>query len=101
MVDPDIDNRLRAIEAKVDENHRILVRMRRTQRNAGLVRVGYWVILILLSFGAWYYIQPYIGQLGAAYGLTHGDTNGTAQDGTQTTNINDLLDQLKNFQTKQ
>lgn len=99
MVDPDIDNRLRAIEAKVDENHRILVRLQRAGRRSTIVRVGYWVILILLSFGAWYYIQPYIGQLGAAYGLTH-DTNGEGSD-TQKTNINDLLDQLKNFQTSQ
>lgn len=101
MVDPDIDSRLRALEAKVDENHRILVRMRRSQRNAGLVRIGYWALLILLSFGAWYYIQPYLGELGAAYGLTHGDTSdsGNGSD-TQKTNINDLLDQLKNFQTR-
>ena len=101
MVDPDIDSRLRALEAKVDENHRILVRMRRSQRNAGLVRIGYWALLILLSFGAWYYIQPYLGELGAAYGLTHGDTSdsGNGSD-TQKTNINDLLDQLKSFQTR-
>ncbi len=56
-----------------EENNRILHGMRRTARLVGIGRLIYWIILIGVSIGAYYYIQPYLEQLFAAYSnLQHG-----------------------------
>lgn len=95
----DLEGRLRAIELKLEENNKILVRMRRVQRNAALVRAGYWVLIIALTFGSYYLIKPYISQLGAAYGFGADDT--TQQSPKNSTSAENLLKQLEDFQKGQ
>jgi hypothetical protein len=46
-----------------EENNEILRKMRRTSRYALIARVVYWGVILLLSFGAFYFIQPYITSL--------------------------------------
>jgi hypothetical protein len=94
-VDQDIENRLRTIEAKVEENHRLLVALRRHQRLVALARIGYWIVIILMGFLAVYLIKPYLGQLGEAYGLTHDEKT------SQSSSIDSLLDELNKFQSNQ
>ena len=86
-MDPQLDTRLKAIEEKVDQNHKILAKMRRGQQAGNVVRFLYWGFLIFAGFGAYYFIQPYLGQLGAAYGITGGQDNAGGSGG--------ILDQLK------
>ena len=45
------------------ENNLILRSMRRTARIAAVMRVIYWVVIIGLSIGAYYVIQPYVNML--------------------------------------
>jgi hypothetical protein len=42
------------------ENNEILLSLRRSARISTVMRVVYWLVIILLSFGAYYFIQPYI-----------------------------------------
>jgi len=42
-----------------EENNKLLRAMKRSQRFASIMRVIYWVVIIGLSIGAYYYIQPY------------------------------------------
>ena len=93
-MEPTIEHRIQAIEAKIDENHRLLVKIRNAQRNAVYVKALYWVIVILFGFGAWYFIKPYIGQLGEAYGVTKATTQNVDQK-----SVDNLLNELKNFQS--
>lgn len=51
-----------------EENNKILHKMWRATRVAGLVRIFYWLLVIGVSIGAFYYLQPYIDQLMAVYG---------------------------------
>ena len=45
------------------ENNSMLKSIRRTQRWGHIMRVSYWIIIILISLGAYYFIQPYIGSI--------------------------------------
>lgn len=47
----------------VEENNELLHKMHRSARFAFFIRVAYWTILILLSLGAFYFIQPYIEKI--------------------------------------
>ncbi len=49
------------------ENNEILKKMRRASQWVTAFRVFYWAIVILLSVGAYYAIQPYINQLSEIY----------------------------------
>ena len=54
---------LQRVANQVDENNQILRGIRRVQRFATVYRIVYWVLIIGLSFGAFYFIQPYINML--------------------------------------
>lgn len=44
----------------VQENNEMIRSMRRMARVSGLFRAAYWIVIIGLSFGAYYFIQPYL-----------------------------------------
>jgi hypothetical protein len=53
-----------------EENNEILRTMRRYNRVSAAFRIFYWVIIIGISIGAFYFIQPYIdGILGVYKGI--------------------------------
>ncbi|MCL5781896.1 MAG: hypothetical protein M1459_00880 [Patescibacteria group bacterium] len=68
------------------ENNEILRAIRRSNRISTAMRVGYWVVIIALSFGAYYLIQPYLSLL---TGISSGNVM-NAQDAA-----NQLRDLLK------
>ena len=51
-----------------EENNVILRSLRRSSRYALILRIVYWVVIILISFGAFYFIQPYFTALTGATG---------------------------------
>ncbi len=70
-----------------EENNKLLRAMRRSNRVVNIMRIGYWIIIILVSFGAYYFIQPYVNTL---FGQTISDApNGEAQSRVDL--INSLL----------
>lgn len=55
------------------DNHKILKKLRRAQIIGRTIRILYWVIIIGITFGAYYFIQPYIDQFVNVYsGLRSG-----------------------------
>lgn len=50
-----------------EENNKILRSIRRSMRMASIARAVYWVLIIGVSVGAFYFIQPYIDQLKDVY----------------------------------
>lgn len=50
------------------ENNAMLSKLYRSYRRSQFVKYLYWGLVIALTLGAYYLIQPYIDQLGQAYG---------------------------------
>ena len=47
----------------VEDNNRILHRLQRAKRWGTFFHSLYWVLILLLAAGSYYYIQPYIDSL--------------------------------------
>ncbi len=71
-----------------EENNTILKSLRRSARWNTAFKVFYWVIIIGISLGAYYFIQPYLEAVFGLYGQVTGDTNGVQN---VTSQLNDLL----------
>ncbi len=94
-MDEHINERLTAIENKLEENNRILVRMRRVQRNSQLFRLFYWLVIVGLTLGAFYYIEPYLKQLTQIYSGIQDTQQNIQKAIPDIGNVQNLLDQLK------
>ena len=60
-----------------EENNKILHSLRRANRFATVMTIGYWVVIIGVSFGAYYVIQPYIESIFTLYGKIQSDATTT------------------------
>ena len=80
------------------ENNEMLRKMVRSQKWTNIYRVVYWGIIILSSVGAYYFIQPFLGNLLNAYGVS--GVNNITDIGNSLNNnkqqVQDLLDALNN-----
>ena len=54
--------------ALAEENNDILRGIQSSMRLSRFMSILYWVVIIGASFGAYYFIQPYIDQIMGAYG---------------------------------
>ena len=63
-MDPESKELLQNTFSLAEENNRMLRQMRRAQRIASFMRVVYWLIILGIGIGAFYFIQPYIDQMG-------------------------------------
>jgi hypothetical protein len=52
------------------ENNKMLHRIRRSQKFADFMRFMYWLVIIGISIGAFYFVQPYIEQMQNFVGKT-------------------------------
>jgi hypothetical protein len=80
---PEERSLLERTAALVAENNVILRKMRRSSRWQMVFQIGYWVLIIALTFGAFYFIQPYIDSLTGALGDLEGSGTSTS-NGTGT-----------------
>ena len=55
-----------------EENNRILKGMRRAGRLATGFKIFYWMVIIGLGLGAYYFIEPYVKQLDNIYSQLNG-----------------------------
>ncbi|MEN9912909.1 MAG: hypothetical protein RLY66_317 [Candidatus Parcubacteria bacterium] len=59
-----------------EENNEILRSIRRATRFSLAFRIVYWVVIIVISFGAFYFIQPYMETMLGAYEQVQGGLMG-------------------------
>jgi hypothetical protein len=71
----------------VEENNRILLSIRRSARWGSVMRYVYWAVIIALSVGAYYFIQPYVNFLVSEF-------SGTADNATSSQGMIQLLKSL-------
>lgn len=55
------------IAALARENNALLKKMRRAQLWGRAGRMVYWIVVLGVAFGALYFLQPYIEQIGRLY----------------------------------
>jgi predicted PurR-regulated permease PerM len=66
-MDQELEARLEQIEKMVSDNNRMLIRMRKAQKNAAYISAIYWIIFIILAVAGYYFVQPYIAQVQSLY----------------------------------
>jgi hypothetical protein len=75
------------------ENNVLLLKVRSVQRWAQITRYLYWVAIVLVSFGAFYFIKPYLGNVLNLY------TGGVTSNVNNVNDLkNSLMDSQKNIQ---
>ena len=73
---------MRAV-ALSEDNNKILQSLRNQMRIAAGMRILYWVVIIAVSYGAFYFIQPYVSFMT--------DTLGSVSNGTGANILQGLL----------
>lgn len=63
---------LQEIRRLVEENTVILKSIQRTNRLNTVMKALYWVVIIALTFGAYYFIQPYVDMLQSSLNAIRG-----------------------------
>ena len=93
-MDPDIKNLLEENLKLSKKNNELLIKIHNVQRWSQISRIFYWLIIIGVSFGAFYFIQPYIGNLLNVY--TGGVSDiGTIKNIGNGLNLNNIQDMVK------
>ncbi|MEI7810159.1 MAG: hypothetical protein WCI41_01215 [bacterium] len=62
-MDPETTKLLRDTFLLAEDNNKMLHKIRNGQKWASVMRVMYWLIIIGISIGAFYFMQPYIAPL--------------------------------------
>ena len=50
-----------------EENNSMIRSMRRSARISNIMRAAYWAVILIVSFGAYYLIQPYLETMIGVY----------------------------------
>jgi hypothetical protein len=74
------------------ENYRILKGIQRSGRIGAFFKVLYWVLILGLSFGAYWLIQPYVDTLKGSLGDMQGNPDAQASDFSLKGAFNNLKD---------
>ena len=62
-MDPEERKLLERTLRLVEENNSMIHKMRRAQKWASFTRTLYWIVIIGVSIGAFYFLQPYINKM--------------------------------------
>jgi hypothetical protein len=92
---PEERSLLERIAALTEENNKLLKSMQKSARWRTAFQIFYWVLIIALTFGAFYFIQPYINSLTGALGEVN--SNGTSTGQSQSFS-QELQNALKQYQ---
>ena len=85
-MDPDVKKLLQENLKLSRENHEILKRLQRHERVRRFTKIIYWVIIIVIVLGGYFYIvEPLVNQLNQAYS-SFNTTIGSVQNATSSIN---------------
>jgi hypothetical protein len=66
-MNPEDRNLLESTYKLVEENNEILRKLHRKQQAGMVIKALYWAVIIAISLGAYYFIQPYVELMGDLY----------------------------------
>lgn len=75
----------------VEENNSILRSLQRSKRIGLVIKSLYWIVIIGLSVGAFYFVQPYIEFMTGALGVGGKQESNTASQQNYAEMLQDLL----------
>lgn len=75
-MDPESKKLLEETYSLAEENNRMLRSMKRSIMWSHIMSILYWVLIIGVSIGAFYFIQPYLDQAMDAYKNVRGNLEG-------------------------
>jgi hypothetical protein len=93
-VDPDIKKLLEENLKISKENKELLIKVRNFQRWAQITKALYWLMIIGIAFGAFYYLKPMLGNLLNLYSGGVSSVNSIKDVGSNMSEIQDLLKSL-------
>ncbi len=94
-VTPEESKKLDEVYELTRENHDMLKKVRRVQKNAMTVRVIYWLVIVSMAFGAFYYIKPYVESLVSVYTDTTNTIGNIEESIPDIGSVNEILRQIK------
>lgn len=65
---PDEHRLLEETRALVEENSKMLKSMQRMMHTSFIIKAVYWVVILGVTFGAFYFIQPYFDAISETVG---------------------------------
>ncbi len=68
-MDPESKKLLEKMLSVAEENNEMLHKMRRSQKISTVLRVLYWLVLIGITIGAFYFLDPFLGQVEKLSGI--------------------------------
>ena len=80
----------------VEENNALLRKMHRAAMWGRAWHILYWAVIIGLSVGAFYFIQPYVDQVRGIYGGFKGDVDNVRGAASQIGDIGKIFQSVKN-----
>jgi hypothetical protein len=86
-MDPESERLLKETFELEKDNNLMLRKLRNGQRWASIMRGIYWLIIIGISIGAFYFLQPYVEQMESfikSTGITIGQVQNVFQKNTNT-----------------
>lgn len=96
------EDQLKEMHEMVRENNRMLKDMRRDAMIGGILHIVWWiVILVVLPYFTWLFLQPYLAGLMGAYQTAQGqsaqvtDALGKLQQAGSSADLQKLIDQAK------
>ncbi len=66
-MDQEVKTLLEETKKLVEDNNKILHSIQKRERLSFLVRILYWLVIIGIGVGAFYYVKPYMEQLMKVY----------------------------------
>ena len=93
-MDPDIKKLLEENLKISKENKELLIKVRNFQRWAQITKALYWLMIIGIAFGAFYYLKPMLGNLLNLYSGGVSSVNSIKDVGSNMSEIQDLLKSL-------
>lgn len=92
---PEERKMLEEVRALAQENNEVLKSIQRSQRAGAVFKIIYWVIILGLSFGAYWLIQPYVNMLKSSLSDATSNPSATADSFT----LSGALSNLKELQS--
>ncbi len=99
-MDPETQKMLRESLELARENNTLLRRMRSAQQRAHIFRIIYWVIILGVTFGAYYMIQPYINDVFGYYNTLTTFGKSSAEGNSSMPDLNQVQDLIKQLQNQ-
>jgi hypothetical protein len=91
-MDPESKKLLEDTFKLAKDNNVILRKIRRRQKWSSFMQVIYWLIIIGISVGAFYLLQPYVNKMMTLYNQISGSSQTV-----NSVNLNSIGDMLKNY----